>query len=118
MGREYRVIPNELTVRATTCVAVAYQLLSGTAGISLAGVGTVELHLTDNVGGTVVETTAGSGRLSIVGTASGSVSYTPGTGSLVAGSAPYRGYFKLISGTASWFFVPEDSELTINVRET
>ena len=118
MARDYRVVPGELTVRATVSNLISYQLLSGTVGIDLSAVGTVELWLKDNAGGTSSYSTAGgSPKISIVGTASGSVGFTPGTGDLAAGSAPYQGYFRLRTGAAAWYHVPEDSELTIHVRD-
>ena len=110
---------SELQVRATTSGTIAVQLLSGTTGIDLSTVGTVELWLKDNAGGTKSFTTVGaSPTLAVIGTAAGSINFLPGTGALIAGSAPYRAYFKLCRSSASWDFVPEASELTIDVRET
>lgn len=117
-GRDYRVVPAELTVRATESDTVQFRLYQGTAGFDLTGVGTTELHLRNNAGATVTFTTAGaSPKLSVNGTAGGSVAFTPGTADLVAGSAPYHGYFKLNEG-GSISFIPEAWELTIHVRKT
>ena len=109
----------EVTVRATTSAAISMQLLAGTAGIDLSAVGTIQMFLRDNAGGTLGFSNVGSGpKLSIPNAAQGSVDFTPGSADLVAGSAPYNGYFKLFVTPATWYFVPEDSELTIAVRET
>lgn len=117
MTRAYRVDPAELTIRASTSTGIQLQLFSGTVALSLANYGTVELWLRNQAGGTSMTDNL-TGKLSVNGTAGGSVLWTPGTGDLVAGSAPYHGYFRLKSGAASYLFVPEDSELTVNVRET
>lgn len=117
MTREYRVTPGELTIRATSSNAIQFQLLSGTAGIDFTSpvMGTVELWLKDQAGGTSMTDNL-TGKLSINGSAGGSVTWTPGTGDLVAGSAPYRAYFKL-KPAGGQYFVPESTELTINIRE-
>lgn len=107
----------ELTVRATTSNGIQFQLLAGTAGINLSAVGTVELHLKDNAGGTTMTDNL-TGKLSINGAAGGSVLWTPGTADLVAGSAPYQAYFKAYVTPTSWYMVPEDSEFTVSVRPT
>lgn len=107
----------ELTVRATTSNGIQFQLLSGTAGIDLSAVGTVELHLKDRAGGTSLTDNL-TGKLSINGASGGSVLWTPGTGDLVAGSQPYHGFFKVYVSPTSHWFCPEDSEFTVNVRPT
>lgn len=118
MTRAYRVTPAELTVRAAQSTGIQFQVLSGTAGLNLATFGTVvELWLRDQAGGTSMTDNL-TGALTVNGTAGGSVLWTPGTGALVAGSAPYRGYFRLRQGGTAYAYFPEDSELTINVRET
>lgn len=117
MARDYRVSPNEITVRATNSNSIQFVLLSGTAAINLTSpaVGTVELWLKDQAGGTSMTDNL-TGKLSINGSAGGSVLWTPGTGDVVAASAPYSAYFKLYSAAATWWFVPEDSEFTVNAR--
>ena len=110
---------SELTLRASSSGTVQAQLLSGTVGLDLSTVGTVEMWLKDKGGGTASFTTAGAGpKLTVTGTAAGSVSFLPGTGDLVAGSAPYHGYFRLRRSATSWDFVPESTEFTIDVRPT
>lgn len=106
----------ELTLRAGSSTGVQFRLMEGISGVNLADRGTVELWLRDVAGGTVGFSTEGT-KLSINGTAGGSVLWTPGTGDLVAGSAPYKAYFKAYASSSAWEFYPEDSELTINVRE-
>ncbi len=107
----------EITVRASTSNAIQFQLLAGTAPIDLTAVGTVQLWLRDQAGGTSMQTNLGGGQLSINGAAGGSVSWTPGTATLASGSAPYRGYFKIFVTPSSWYFCPEDSEVSIDCRE-
>ncbi len=117
MGRDYRAIPANLTVRATTNTAIQFQLLVGTVGIDLTGVGTVQMFLRDNAGGTVGYTNLGSSpKLAVNGTAGGSVTFTPGSTDLVAGSAPYRGCFKVWPTSTTWYYVPEDTEFEIDCR--
>jgi len=106
----------ELTVRATTSNAIQFQLLSGTAAIDLSAVGTVELWRKDRDGGTTMTDNL-TGRLAINGAAGGSITWTPGTGDIVAGSAPYHGYFKVYVTPTTWYTVPEDSEFTVSARE-
>lgn len=115
MPRDYRALPSELTVRATTSNAIQYELYNGTARYDLSAVGTVELWLKNQAGGTSMTDNL-TGKLSINGTAGGSITYTPATGDLVAGSAPYHAYFKLKPAGSQLFF-PEANELTIDVRE-
>lgn len=117
MSRNYRVIPAELTIRATSSNAIQFQLFSGTVALDFTSpvMGTVELWLKDAEGGTSMTDNL-TGKLSINGSAGGSISWTPGTGDVVAGSAPYRAYFKLKPAGAQ-YFVPEATELTIHVRE-
>lgn len=115
MARNYRVVPSELTLRATTSTGVQFQLFQGMTPLSLAGYGTVELWLKDKAGGTSMTDNL-TGALNVNGTAGGSVLWTPGTGGLVAGSAPYGAYFRLKSGPTSFLFLPEANELTISVR--
>ncbi len=116
MTRDYRPVPCELTIRATTNNAIQFQLFNGTAALDLTGVGTVELWLKNKVGGTSMVDNL-TGKLSINGTAGGSITWTPGTGDVVAGSAPYHGYFRLRPASGQ-YFVPEASELTVSVRES
>ena len=106
----------ELTLRASSSTGVQFRLMEGISGVDLTGKGTVQLWLRDVAGGTS-KTDNLTGKLSVNGTAGGSVLWTPGTGDLVAGSAPYKAYFKVIESATSWSFYPEDSELTVNVRE-
>ncbi len=115
MARDYHLLPTELTVRATTSTAIQLELYQGTARMNLASYGTVELWRKDNAGGTSMTDNL-TGALSVNGTAGGSVLWTPGTGALVAGSAPYQAYIRLKSGATAFLYVPEDSEITINVR--
>ena len=106
----------ELTLRATSSDAVQLQLMAGTAPINLTPYGTVELWLKDKSGGTSMTDNL-TGKLNVNGAAGGSVKWTPGTADLVAGSAPYQGYFRLRVNSTSWLFCPEDSEFTVHVRE-
>lgn len=106
----------ELTVRATTSNGIQFQLLAGTAGIDLSAVTTIELWRKDRSGGTTMTNNV-TGKLSINGAAGGSVLWTPGTADIVAGSADYQAYFKVYVTSTSWYTVPEDSEITIHVRE-
>lgn len=106
-----------LTLRATTSDGIQFRLMSGITGIDLSAVGTVELHLKDKSGGTSMTNNL-TGKLNVNGAGGGSVLWTPGTADLVAGSAPYTVYFKCYVTASSWYFCPEDSELTINVRDT
>lgn len=118
MARRYNVDPAELTVRATTSNAINFLLKSGTAGIDLSGA-TVEMFLKDNAGGTTGFTTVGaSPKLGTANAAGGTISFTPGTADLVAGSAPYVGYFKVHATASTHYYVPESAEFTLNVRET
>ncbi len=118
MTRNYNVLPSELTLRATTSGTVQLQLRQGTVGFDLSTVGTVQLHVRDKASGTVVYSTADvSPKLSVVGTAAGSINWVPGSANLLSGSAPYHAYFKLLRSASSWEFCPEDAELTIDVRE-
>lgn len=109
---------SDLTIRATSSGTVSLQLLSGATGLNLSTVGTVEMWLRDNKAGTISFTTAGTApKLIIVGTSIATMEFIPGTGSLIAGSAPYQGYFKLYRTATTWDYCPEGTELTINVRE-
>lgn len=105
----------DVTVRDSTSNAIPMQLLAGTVGIDLSAVGTVELWLRDSAGGTKMTDNL-TGKITIPSASAGSVTYTPGTTDLVSGSAPYSGYFKVYVTPTSWYYVPEDSEVTINVR--
>ena len=115
IGGHYNVSQMDLTLRATTAGTVHFRLLDGTADLNLAPVGTIQLLLTDQAGGTKTFATGGSG-LTVTSAANGSVDLVPGMGDIVAGSAPYRGYFKLHYGVNKWWFCPEDSEFTVRVR--
>jgi len=115
MARNYNIVPTELMLRATTSGTIPIQLRAGTVGYDLTAVGTVELHLKDQLGGTSMFST--DDNLSVVWRAAGSINWVPGIGHLVAGSAPYHGYFKLLRTATQFDFVPEDSEFTISVRE-
>ncbi len=115
MARNYNVVPTELMLRATTSGTVPIQLRAGTSGYDLTAVGTVEVDLKDKSGGTSMFST--DNNLAVVWRTAGSINWVPGTGHLVAGSAPYHGYFKLLRSVTQFDFVPEDSEFTINVRE-
>jgi hypothetical protein len=104
----------ELTLRVGSSDGVQFRLMEGITGFNLASYGTVELWLRDRAGGTSMTDNL-TGKLSINGTAGGSVLWTPGTADLVAGSSPYDFYFRAGRGTV-WAYFPEDSELTLNVR--
>ena len=114
MARDYRALPSEFTVRATSSSAIQFELYNGTARLDLTGVGTVELWLKNQAGGTSMTDNL-TGQLSINGTAGGSITWTPATGTLASGSAPYSAYFKL-KPAGSQYFIPEATELTIHVR--
>lgn len=106
----------ELTIRESTSDGIQLQALSGTAGINLTGYGTIALVLRDSLG-SVTSTDNLTGRLSVNGAAGGSVLWTPGTADLLASRSPYQAYLKVTVTATSHFFVPEDAELTITVRE-
>ncbi len=110
-------VRTELTVRATHSKAIQFQLLSGSAPIDLSSIGTVEMTLRDKSGGTAVFGNLGNAKLTINGASSGSVQFVPGTADLLAGSAPYNGYFRLFASASQWYYVPSDHEFTISVRE-
>lgn len=116
MSRDYRVVPAEFTVRATSANAIQLELYNGTARLDLTGVGTVELWLKNKAGGTSMTDNL-TGQLAINGTAGGSITWTPGTATLVAGSAPYQAYLRL-RPAAGQYFVPEATEFTVHVRAT
>lgn len=115
--RDYRVDPSEVTVRAATSNAIQFVLQHGTAAYNMTGIGTVELWLKDKSGGTQMTDNL-TGALNINGTAGGSVKWTPGTGVLKSGSAPYTAYFKVYESSTSWAFYPEGYDMTVMVRET
>lgn len=111
----------EVTVRAGTSNGIVMQLLAGTVPIDLTSVGTVQLWLRDKSGGTQMASNVASGTagtVTIAAGAGGTVTWTPGTATLASGSAPYQGYFKVFVTASSYYFVPEDAELTVHVRET
>ena len=107
---------SELTLRAGSSSGIQFVLQSGTAPVNLTGAGTVELWRKDRSGGTSMTDNL-TGTLSINGEAGGSVQWTPGTADLVAGSAPYRCYFKVYENATKRAFYPEGYDFTVNIRE-
>ena len=107
---------SEMTLRAGCSDGVQFRLMEGISGFSLASYGTGELWRRDRAGGTSMTDNL-TGKLSVNGTAGGSVLWTPGTGDLVAGSSPYDCYFRAYRTATSYIHFPEDSEITINARE-
>lgn len=107
----------ELSVRASSSTAIQFRMLSGTAALDLTGIGTVQLWIKDRAGGTTMTDNL-TGQLSVNGAAGGSITWTPGTGTLVAGSAPYTAYFKLYQSASAWYFCPEAYDFTVNARPT
>ncbi len=118
MARNYNVTPSEFTLRSGMAGTVEMQLRKGTVGFDVTNIGTVELHVRDKSGGSVVYSTADSSpTISKVWPAAGSVNWILGTTAIVSGSAPYRAYFKLRWSPTIQEFCPEDSEITIDCRE-
>jgi hypothetical protein len=103
----------EFTTREGVSNAIQFQLFAGTVPINLAGVVSITMYLKDNQGSI---TSYGDPKIVANGAAGGSVSFTPGTADLLASKSPYRGYFQVYSAPTVRYFVPEDSEFTINVR--
>ncbi len=106
----------ELTIRESTSDGIQLQALAGTAGINLSSYGTVALVLRDNRG-SVTSTNNITGTLTVNGAAGGSVLWSPGTADVLAAYSPYQAYLKVTVSATTHFFCPEDSELTITVRE-
>ena len=88
-------------------------------GINLSTIDHIELWKRDNAGGTAMFTSSGGGAtltFPALWAAAGSVRWAPGTADLRSDLAPYQYQFKVFRTSAAWYYVPEDSWNTINVR--
>lgn len=88
--------------------------------IPLDAIDHIELWKRDKNGGTAMATSSGGGAALSFPTnwaAAGSVRWTPGTADLQSSLSPYQYQFKVYAGASSYYYVPEDTWNTINVRE-
>ena len=116
----------EFTLRSTTSDNIDFQFLQDSdndgiaeAAINLTGIDHLDLILIDK-GGTVTEfsSTASPAKVSITGSAAGSVRFAPGTADFLDSKSPYQGYWWVYVTSTRKYSVPEDSEMTFHIRGT
>lgn len=74
---------------------------------------TVSIILKDVYGTYIADTTAG---ISITGTTSGQLEYSPSSGAFVAAATPYRIRFQTVNGSGKVEFFPNEDEDVIKVN--
>lgn len=117
----------DITVTEQTTAPIDFALLRDLDGdgvpesaIPLDSIDHIELWRRNKSGGTAMATSSGGGAaltFPALWAAAGSVRWTPGTADLQASLSPYQFQFKVFPTGASWYYVPEDTWNTINVRE-
>lgn len=117
----------DVTITEQTTDNIDFSLLSDLdddgdpeTGINLSGVDHVELWMRNNAGGTSMFTSGGASPKLTFPTgyaAAGSVRLTPGTADFQSTYSPYRYQFKVFRTSSAWYYVPEDTWNTVNVRE-
>jgi len=114
----------DITVTEQTTAPIDFGLLSDVdndgeaeSAINLSAIDHIEMWRRDKSGGTAMDTSDG-GDLSFptAFAAAGSVRWSPGSADLQASLSPYQYQFKVFPTAATWYYVPEDSWNTINVR--
>lgn len=116
----------DVTLTEQTTAPVDFALLSDTdndgipeTGINLSAIDHIEMWRRNNVGGTAMATSAGASPGLTFPTgfaAAGSVRWTPGTADMQANLSPYSYQFKVFPTSTTWYYVPEDTWNTLNVR--
>lgn len=109
---------NKISIRDLATDYITFQMYADGSVISLAGIDHVELNVRDKHGViTTFTSSGGSPKLFITDSINGIIELRPAATDFYYAKSPYKAYMKIYETASRWYAIPEDTEMTIIVRE-